>query len=90
VYLPAELPSLGNYVLFGLSARDGMRVGDEVQVYRARWESKGDDGPTLPEVAIATAQVVKVTEYGTTARITSQQQPAIRRGEHVRVTARMP
>jgi LysM repeat protein len=90
VYRPAVLPSLGHYVLFNLSARDGMRIGDEVQVYRSRAEPKGDDGPTLPEVPIASAQVVRVTPYGATARVTSQQQPAIRKGEHVRVTARMP
>jgi hypothetical protein len=38
----------------------------------------------------ATAQVVKVTRYGTTARVTSQDQPAIRKGESIRVVARMP
>jgi LysM repeat protein len=90
VYRPAVLPSLGHYVLFNLSSTDGMRVGDEVQVYRTRTEPKGDDGPVLPEVAIATAQVVRVTPFGTTALVTSQQQPAIRKGEQVRVTARMP
>ncbi|MEO6527527.1 MAG: hypothetical protein ABIP93_12935, partial [Gemmatimonadaceae bacterium] len=90
VYRPSVLPSLGHYVLFTLSSQDGMRVGDEVQVYRSRTEPKGDDGPVLPEVAIATAQVVRVTPYGATALVTSQQQPAIRKGEHVRVTARMP
>jgi LysM repeat protein len=90
VYRPAVLPSVGHYVLFNLSSQDGLRIGDEVQVYRARVEPKGDDGPTLPEVAIAMGQVVRVTPYGATARITSQQQPAIRKGEHVRVTARMP
>jgi hypothetical protein len=90
VYKPAILPSLGHYVLFALSSRDGLRIGDEVQVYRTRTEPRGDDGPILPEVAIATAQVVRVTPYGATAMVTSQQQPAIRKGEHVRVTARMP
>ncbi|MEO6525512.1 MAG: LysM peptidoglycan-binding domain-containing protein, partial [Gemmatimonadaceae bacterium] len=34
VYRPSVLPSLGHYVLFTLSSQDGMRVGDEVQVYR--------------------------------------------------------
>jgi LysM repeat protein len=90
VYKPDVLPSLGHYVLFDLSSRDGMRIGDEVQVFRTRTEPKGDDGPTLPEVAIAMGQVVRVTPYGATARITTQQQPAIRKGEHVRVTARRP
>jgi LysM repeat protein len=86
----AVLPSLAYYVLFDLAERDGMKIGDEVLVYREREISKGDDNPVLPEVAIATAQVVRVTAYGTTARIVSQEQPAIREGEHVRLTARMP
>jgi hypothetical protein len=41
-------------------------------------------------VQIATGQVVRVTPYGATARITTQQQPAIRLGEQVRITAQMP
>jgi hypothetical protein len=86
----AVLPSLSYYVLFDLSTRDGMKIGDEVLVYREREVSKGDDNPVLPEVAIATAQVVRVTAYGATARILSQEQPAIRVGERVRVMARMP
>jgi hypothetical protein len=86
----AAIPSLNNFVLFDLTSRDGMKVGDEVSIYRPRVEPKGDDGPTLPEVEIATARVVRVTPYGTTARVTSQDQPAIRTGESVRVVARMP
>ena len=86
----AVLPSLNNYVLFNLTSADGMKVGDEVSIYRPRVEPKGDDGPTLPEVEIATARVVRVTPYGTTARVISQDQPAIRTGESVRVVARMP
>jgi hypothetical protein len=35
-------------------------------------------------------QVIRVTSYGTTARITYQEQPAIRVGESVRLLARMP
>jgi LysM repeat protein len=84
------LPSLDYYVLFDMTSTDGMKVGDEIQVYRPRTEPKTDIGPAIPEVEIATGQVVRVTPYGATARITSQQQPAIRVGESVRVTARMP
>ena len=87
---PAVLPSLNSFVLFDLTTADGIKVGDEVSIYRRRVEPKGDDGPTLPEVEIATARVVRVTPYATTARITSQDQPAIRTGESVRVIARMP
>jgi len=87
---PAVLPSLNSFVLFDLTTADGIKVGDEVSIYRRRVEPKGDDGPTLPEVEIATARVVRVTPYASTARITSQDQPAIRTGESVRVIARMP
>jgi hypothetical protein len=90
IHSAAVLPSLNSYVLFDLTSADGVKVGDEVSIYRHRVEPKGDDGPTLPEVEIATAQVVRVTRYGATARITSQEQPALKTGESIRVTARMP
>jgi LysM repeat protein len=90
VHSDAVLPSISSYVLFNLSSADGIKVGDEVSIYRRRVEPKGDDGATLPEVEIAKAQVVRVTRYGATARITSQDQPAIKPGESVRVVARMP
>jgi hypothetical protein len=84
------LPSLNYYVLFDLSTRDGLHIGDEIEIFRRRQEQMGDVGPAVPEISIATGQVVRVTPYGATARITSQEQPAIRVGEGVRVTARMP
>ena len=84
------LPSLDYYVLFDLTVRDGLKIGDEIEIYRPRQENKNDVGPAVPEIAIATGQVVRVTPYGATARITSQEQPAIRVGESVRITARMP
>jgi hypothetical protein len=61
-----------------------------VEIYRPRTEPKTDIGPAIPEALIATGQVVRVTPYGATARITSQQQPEIRVAESVRVTARIP
>lgn len=90
IHRASVLPSLNYYVLFDLAASDGMRIGDEIQVYRPRTEPTTDIGPAIPEIPIATGQVVRVTQYGATARITTQEQPAIREGESVRVTARMP
>lgn len=90
IWRPAVLPSLNYDVLFDLTARHGMKIGDEILIYRAREPAVQDERPAIPEVAIATAQVVRVTQYGSTARITSQQQLAIRVGESVRLTARMP
>jgi LysM repeat protein len=86
----AVLPSMNYQIIFDLAARDGMKIGDEVQVYRARQPEIRDERPAIPEVAIATAQVIRVTPFGTTARITWHEQPAIKVGEHVRLTARMP
>lgn len=90
IYRPAELPSTDSFVLFDLNAEDGMHIGDEVEIFRPRQNRIGDEGIASPEVSIARAQVVRVTPFGTTARVTSQEQPAIREGESVRVTARMP
>lgn len=84
------LPSLNYYVLFDLTVRDGLHIGDEVDIYRPRSVDRTDVGPSIPEIPIATGQVVRVTPFGATARITSQEQPAIRVGESVRITARMP
>ena len=90
IYRPAVLPSLNYEVLFDLAARDGMKIGDEIQLFRARQKEIQDERPAVPEVAIATGQVIRVTPYGSTARITWQEQSAIRVGESVRLTARMP
>ncbi len=84
------LPSLESFVLFELSQTDGLKIGDEIEIFRPRTEVKGDIGPAIPEISIATGQVVRVTPFGATARVTSQDQPAIRVGESVRITARMP
>ncbi|MEP7002591.1 MAG: LysM peptidoglycan-binding domain-containing protein [bacterium] len=90
IWRAAVLPSLDYDVLLDLTSKDGMKIGDEVQIFRPRQASVQDERMAIPEVLIATAQVVRVTPYGSTARITSQQQPAIKVGESVRLTARMP
>ena len=84
------LPGINYYVLFDLSVKDGLRIGDEIQLFRPRRETTDDVGPAIPEVSIAQGQVVRVTPYGATARITSLEQPAIKVGESVRITAHMP
>ena len=90
IYRPAVLPSLGYDVLFDLTAKDGIQIGDEIEMFHPRDAARPGELPAIPEVPIATGQVVRVTAYGSTARVTSQSQPAIRVGESVRITARMP
>ncbi|HEX7978050.1 MAG TPA: LysM peptidoglycan-binding domain-containing protein [Gemmatimonadaceae bacterium] len=90
VHTPAVLATLYSYVMFDLTETDGIRVGDEITIFRPRDEQRATGGPTLPEVQIATGQVVRVTPFGATARVLTQSQPAIQRGESIRVVARMP
>ena len=71
IHRPAVLPSLGYDVIFDLTSKDGMKIGDEVQIFRRREPAILDERPAIPEVAIATGQVIRVTAYGSTARITS-------------------
>jgi LysM repeat protein len=90
IHAPSVLATLYSYVLFELTSKDGLRVGDEVSIFQPRDQQKADGGPILPEVHIATAQVVRVTPFGATARVLTQAQPAVQRGESIRVVARMP
>ena len=90
IHRPAVLPSLDYDILFDLTSNDGMKIGDEVELFRPREAAVQDERPALPEVSIGTAQVIRVTPFGTTARVITQRQPAIRVGESVRVIARMP
>jgi hypothetical protein len=90
VHAPAVLATLYSFVMFDLSANDGIRVGDEITIFRPRDVQRAIGGPVLPEVQIGTGQIVRVTPFGATARVLTQSQPAIQRGESVRVVSRMP
>jgi hypothetical protein len=90
IHAPSVLATLYSYVLFDLSAKDGIHVGDEITIFRPRDERTAVGGPAIPEVQIATGQIVRVTPFGATARVLTQSQPAIQRGESVRVVSRMP
>ena len=82
------LPGLQTYVVVDATLNDGLNPGDQLTLFRPR--RRTERGVTLPEQPIAVAQVVRVTPYGTTAMIIDLQQPAVKEGTHVRVTARMP
>jgi len=84
------LPSLQNYVVLDISKRDGVNVGDQIELYQPRQRATEDRELALPEVSIARAQVLRVTQYGATAIITAQEQPKIQEGTSARVAAKMP
>ncbi|HVB32630.1 MAG TPA: LysM domain-containing protein [Gemmatimonadaceae bacterium] len=84
------LPTLQSYVVLDVTAGDGIRPGDEFEVFRTRQVSRRVGGLAEPEIPIGKAQVIKVTPFGTTAIVTAQQQPAINTGMMVRNSAKMP
>jgi LysM repeat protein len=84
------LPRIQNYVLVDIARRDGLMTGDRIELYEPRQPPR--DGTTLaiPEVWIASAQVLRVTPYGASAIITSQEQPRIEYGTAARISAKLP
>jgi hypothetical protein len=95
IYVPdgAVLPTVQHYVVLDATSKDGVKAGDQFTLYRPsrKLDVPGQSEPVvLPEEEIALAQVVKVTERGTTALIVSQRQPRIRVGVMARLTGRMP
>ena len=83
------LPSIQSYVVLGLSSNQGVKMGDEFLIYQP--QSKPDEGELAdPEIPISRVQVVRSTQYGVTAVVLGQEQPAIKEGMSARVIARMP
>jgi len=89
IYGEPVLPNVQSFVVFGVSSRNGVRMGDEFLIYQPG--TRGDrDELGDPEIRIARAQVVRATPFGVTAVIIGQEQPAIKEGMNARVSARMP
>jgi hypothetical protein len=90
IFREPVLPSLQNYVVLDISKRQGVNVGDQIELYQPRQRANLDRELALPEVSIARAQVLRVTPFGATAIITAQEQPKIQEGTSARVAAKMP
>lgn len=84
------LPSLQNYVVVDIARRDSVVTGDRIELYEPRLAPREGSTLAIPEVWVATAQVLRVTPYGATAIITAQEQPKIEPGTGARVSAKMP
>jgi LysM domain len=84
------LPTMQSYAVLDLTAAEGVKPGDEFQVFRRRQTSATEGQADDPEIPIGRAKAIKVTPFGTTALITAQEQPAINVGMMVRVSAKMP
>jgi LysM repeat protein len=83
------LPSIGAYVILQTTSKEGVKVGDEYQVYRPRPKSS-ESQVNDPPVPVGRLQVVRSTPFGVTAIVIGQQQPVIEEGMPVRVIARIP
>jgi hypothetical protein len=82
------LASLQSYLVVDLRLSDGVKMGDEFQLFRPR--EKSEAGDYVPAEKIAIAKAVRVSEHSTTLIVTGQRHPAIQEGTHVRQMARMP
>jgi LysM repeat protein len=83
------LPPLENFLVLTLTSRDGMKIGDKLELFKPRVKSTDVGQPSLPEIHIGWAQVVRVTPLGSTAMITALEQPKVDKATRVRVTAKM-
>ena len=90
----AVLPTMQGYVVIDVTAKDGAKIGDQYTLYVPRRpvlvKGRGDQMANVPEERVALAQVVKVTDRGTTLILVDQQNPAVKVGMKARLTARMP
>lgn len=84
------LPTAQSYAVLDITTAQGVKPGDEFELFRRRQTGSTYGDPDDPEIPIGRAQVIKVTPFGTTALITSQEQPSINVGMMARISARMP
>ncbi len=84
------LPTAQSYAVLDITTAQGVKPGDEFELFRRRQTGSTYGDPDDPEIPIGRAQVIKVTPFGTTALITAQQQPSINVGMMARISAKMP
>jgi len=90
IYNQPILPSLQRYLILDIAGRDGIATGDQVELYQPRERPVVEGALAIPEIAIARAQVLRVTPLGATAIIVDQDQPKIHEGTAARIAAKMP
>lgn len=84
------LGTIQRYVVIDISRRDSLTAGDQIELYLPRQKPTEGRDLALPEISIARAQVLRVTDYGATAIVVSQEQPKIEQGGAARIVAKMP
>jgi len=84
------LGTIQHYVVVDISRKDGLTPGDQIELYKPRQKPTEGRDLALPDISIGRAQVLRVTQYGATAIVISQEQPKIEQGASVRIAAKMP
>jgi LysM repeat protein len=85
---PNELvPSLQNFVFFPLTVRDGVKPGDQLELFR---EARREGNALLPEIVLAKVTLIRVTDAGATAIVVSQTSSRFEEGTAARIVARVP
>ena len=84
------LGTIQTYVVIDISRKDSLAVGDRIELYQPRQKPTEGRDLALPEISIAEAQVLRVTERGATAIVIHQDQPKIEQGGAVRIVGKMP
>ncbi len=82
------LPSVGAYLIVDLTSKDGVVTGDQISLLRPRGRDAA--GKALPDELLGVAQVLRVTQFGTSAIIVQANNSGIAIGTPGRVTAKMP
>jgi hypothetical protein len=83
------LPGVDYFILLSLTATDGVKAGDEVELFQARKKAVEEGEYATPEIKVGRAQIVRVTPFGASARITRLDQPRVQKGTGVRIIAKM-
>ena len=83
-----ELPSIGRYIVFSAAALDGVVTGDQITLVRER--GKDGNGQQLSDDVLAVAQILRVTDRGSSAIILRTFNSGTNVGTLGRLTAKMP
>jgi hypothetical protein len=88
VYNDPVIPTMGNQVILGAGAPEGLVPGDQVTLMR----DLGNDinGRPLPPDDVAVVRITKVTQWGASGIMIFQTDGGVAKGMDARVTAKMP
>jgi hypothetical protein len=82
------LPNTMDYAFINLGRDNGLRIGDELDVYIPAHTVNAERGEILPDTPVATVRVIRVEEQSATVRIVAMNTTRVRSGLPVRLIRR--